>query len=59
MHELETPRVTETEIKQNGNVLLATISRIGQPERVLASIIAVPEKNYTSNGHTPSLEYAA
>lgn len=58
MHELETPRVKETEIKKNGNVLLATISRIGQRERVLASIIAVPEKNHhTSNGYTPSLEY--
>jgi hypothetical protein len=59
MHEFETPRVTETEIKQNGNVMLAKISRIGQRERVLASIIAVPEKNHTSDGYTPSLEYPA
>jgi hypothetical protein len=59
MHEFETPRVTETEVKQNGNVMLAKISRIGQRERVLASIIAVPEKNHTSDGYTPSLEYPA
>ena len=57
MHEFETLRVAETEIKQNGNVLLATISRIGQRERVLASIIAVPVKGHTSNGYTASLEY--
>jgi hypothetical protein len=57
MYEFETPHVTNTEIKQNRNVPLATISRIGQRERVLASIIAVPEKNHTSNGYTPSLEY--
>jgi hypothetical protein len=57
MHEFETPRVRKTEIKHNGNIPLATISRIGQRERVLASIIAVPEKGHTSNGYTPTLEY--
>jgi hypothetical protein len=57
MHEFETPRVRKTEIKHNGNIPLATISRIGQRERVLASIIAVPEKGHTSNGYRPTLEY--
>jgi hypothetical protein len=57
MHELEPPRVTETQIKRTGNVPIATISRIGQRERVLATIIAVPNENDASNGYSPSLEY--
>jgi hypothetical protein len=57
MHALEPPRVTETHIKQNGNVPIATISRIGQRERVLATIVAVPNENDPSNGYSPSLEY--
>jgi hypothetical protein len=57
MHEFGTSRVRKTEIKHTGNIPLATISRIGQRERVLASIIAVPEKGHTSNGYTSSLEY--
>jgi hypothetical protein len=57
MHELEPPRVAETHIKQNGNVPIATISRIGQRERVLATIVAVPKENGASNEYSPSLEY--
>jgi hypothetical protein len=57
MYEFETSHVTNTEIKQNPNVRLATISKLGQREPVLASIIAVSEKNHTSNGYTPTLEY--
>jgi hypothetical protein len=57
MHEFRTSRVRKTETKHNGNIPLATISRIGQRERVLASIIAVPENGHTSNGYTPSLAY--
>jgi hypothetical protein len=57
MHELEPPRVTETHIKQNGNVPIATISRIGQRERVLATIVAVPKEKDASNGYSSSLEY--
>ena len=56
MHEKPT-RGTEAHIKQNGNLPIATISRIGQPERVLATIVAVPKENDASNGHSPSLEY--
>jgi hypothetical protein len=57
MHELEPPRITETHIKQNDNVPIATISRIGQRERVLATIVAVPKENDASSGYSPSLEY--
>ena len=57
MHEFERPRGTETHIKQNGNVPIATISRIGQRERMLATIVAVPKENDASNGYSPSLEY--
>jgi hypothetical protein len=57
MYAFETSRVRKTKIKHNGNIPLATISRIGQRERVLASIIAVPDMDHTSNGYTPSLEY--
>jgi hypothetical protein len=57
MHELEPSRVTETHIKQHGNVPIATISRIGQRERVLATIVAVPSENNPNNGSGPSLEY--
>jgi hypothetical protein len=57
MHEFGTSRVRKTEIRHTGNIPLATISRIGQRERVLASIIAVPEKGHTGNGYTSSLEY--
>ena len=57
MHEFEPSRVTATHIKQNGNVPIATISRIGQRERVLATIVAVPHENDPENGHRPSLEY--
>jgi hypothetical protein len=46
------------EIKHSGNIRLATITSIGHRDRVLASIIAVPDKGHTSNGYTPSLEYA-
>jgi hypothetical protein len=57
MHEFEPLRVTETHIKQNDNVPIATISRIGQRERVLATIVAVPKENGASNEYSPSLEY--
>jgi hypothetical protein len=57
MRELEPPRGTETHIKQNGNLPIATISRIGQRERVLATIVAVPKENDASNGYSSSLEY--
>jgi hypothetical protein len=57
MRELVPSRVTETYIKQNGNVPIATISRIGQREHVLATIVAVPNENDPNNGHRPSLEY--
>jgi hypothetical protein len=57
MHELEPTRGTETPTKQNGNLPIATISRVGQRERVLATIVAVPKENDASNGYSPSLEY--
>jgi hypothetical protein len=57
MHEVKPSRVTETHIKQNVNVPIATISRIGQRERVLATIVAVPNENDPNNGYRPSLEY--
>ena len=57
MHELEPSRVTETHIKQHGNVPIATISRIGQRERVLATIVAVPNENDPNEGYRPSLEF--
>jgi hypothetical protein len=57
MHVVKPSRVTETHIQQNVNVPIATISRIGQRERVLATIVAVPNENDSSNGYRPSLEY--
>lgn len=59
MHELEPSHVTETHTKQNGNgnVPIATISRIGKRERVLATIVAVRNENDPNNGYRPSLEY--
>jgi hypothetical protein len=57
MHEFGTSRVRKTEIKHTGNIPLATISRIGQRERVLATIVAVPKENGASNEYSPSLEY--
>ena len=56
MHEKPT-RGTEAPSKRNGSLPIATISRIGQPERVLATIVAVPNKNDPNNGYRPSLEY--
>jgi hypothetical protein len=57
MHELEPSRVTETHIKRNGNVPIATISRIGEREHALATTVAVPNENDPNNGYRPSLEY--